>query len=232
MEQSPKRILVVDDDRDTCMLMADILVEEGYDVRTYSRGEEALQALDEERFDLVLSDIKMPRISGIDLLLEVRKRNLDTEVILITAYASVETAVEAVRGHAFDYIEKPFSLPEFRQRVRRGMEGRPTQGPPHMVQVHENLALDHNARRVWVDNKDPHLTRLEFDVLAHLFVRQGCIVSPEELLEQVWGYEEVDDNALATVKACIHRLRNKIGDDAKNPRHILNIWGRGYQLGL
>jgi DNA-binding response OmpR family regulator len=212
--------------------MADILLEEGYDVRMCSRGEEALEALDQEPFDLVLSDIKMPRISGIDLLLEVRKRKMDTEVILITAYASVETAVEALRGHAFDYIEKPFALAEFRQRVRRAMAGRPSFGPPHMVQVHDNLAIDHNARRAWVDNKDPHLTRLEFDVLAYLFSRQGCVVSPEELLQAIWSYEEIDENALSTVKACIHRLRTKIKDDARNPRHILNIWGRGYQLGL
>jgi DNA-binding response OmpR family regulator len=213
------------------MLMADILVEEGYDVRTCSQGEEALEVLEQEHFDLVLSDIKMPRVSGIDLLLDVRKRSLDTEVILITAYASVETAVEALRGHAFDYIEKPFALSEFRQRVRRGLEGRTALGPPHMVQVHDNLAIDHSARRVWVDNNDPHLTRLEFDVLAYLFARQGCIVSPEELLLEVWHYDEIDENSLGTVKACIHRLRNKIKDDAKNPRHILNIWGRGYQLG-
>ncbi|MGD8736019.1 MAG: response regulator, partial [Anaerolineae bacterium] len=73
MQESPKRILVVDDDRDTCMLMADILVEEGYDVRTCSQGEEALEVLEQEHFDLVLSDIKMPRVSGIDLLLDVRK---------------------------------------------------------------------------------------------------------------------------------------------------------------
>ena len=121
LEQSPARILVVDDDPDTCALMADILLEEGYDVVTCSRGEEAMEIVSEDKFDLVLSDIKMPRVSGIELLSYVRKKNLETEVILITAYASVETAVQALRDEAFDYLTKPFSLPEFRERVRQAL---------------------------------------------------------------------------------------------------------------
>ena len=230
MEDSPKRILVVDDDQDTCTLMADILREEGYDVVASLRGEEALQLLEEQEFDLVLSDIKMPRVSGIELLLHVRKKNLDTEVILITAYASVETAVQALRGHAFDYMTKPFPLTEFRQRVRRALDLRLDSGRPHIVQVHEELAIDHNARRIWVDGEAIKLTRLEFDVLSYLFERQGCVVAPEELLIKVWGRDPAEESSMATVKSCISRLRKKIGDDARDPTHIINAWGMGYQI--
>ncbi len=108
LTQATARVLVVDDDSDTCSLIADILIEDGYEVEAFTVAEQAMEALEMDRFDLVLADIKMPRISGVDLLREVRKRDLNTQVVLMTAYASVETAVAALRGEAFDYLIKPF----------------------------------------------------------------------------------------------------------------------------
>ena len=102
--ESLKRILVVDDDADTCTLITDILEDEGYRVHPCLSGERALELLKQEPFDLILSDIRMPRVTGIDLLLQVRRMKLTTDVILITAYASLETAIQALRGEAFDYL--------------------------------------------------------------------------------------------------------------------------------
>jgi two-component system KDP operon response regulator KdpE len=224
-------VLVVDDDPDTRTLMTDILEEDQYAVQSCSCGEDALAALRRDKFDLVLTDIKMPRMSGIELLLRIRRMNLDIQVILITAYASVETAIQAVRGEAFDYIEKPFSLSHFRRRVSEALQPRASGQHQHDVMHYRDLSIDRTARRVWLGEPEIKLTRLEYNVLAYLFEHQGCAISREELLREVWEAQEVDDRGQAVVKTCIGRLRRKIGDDAHAPEYITNVWGVGYQLG-
>jgi len=231
VEQSSKRVLVVEDDADACALLVDILEEEGYNVRPCLRGEEALDALKREQFDLILSDIKMPYITGIDLLLYVRRMGLDTQVILMTAYASLQTAIQALRGEAFDYLIKPFSLSELRQRVRQAVQTRPSMVHQNAIMHYQDLTIDQNARRVWNREHEVKLTRLEFNVLAYLFGHQGCAVSQQELLGHVWGCGESSERSMATVRSCIRRLRQKIEDDAGTPRYILNVWGVGYRLG-
>ena len=231
LAQSSKRILVVEDDADTCSLIVDILEEEDYDVYSCLCGEEALNALRRELFDLVLSDIKMPRITGIDLLLHVRRMGLDTEVILMTAYASLQTAIQALRGEAFDYLIKPFSLSELRQRVRQALQAQPSTPRRRAVMHCHDLSIDQNARRVWKGEHEIKLTRLEFEVLAYLFAYQGCAVSRQQLLDQVWSRSASSERSIATVRSCIRRLRQKIGDDGQDPRYIYNVWGVGYQLG-
>lgn len=225
-------VLVVDDDADTRALVADILEADSYEVQCCRNGTLALKVLDNHHFDLILSDIRMPgAITGIDLLLHVRRLNLDTEVILMTAYASVETAVQALRGEAFDYLTKPFSLKELRKTVRHAVRTRSIDRPRRAVMHYLDLSVDHKARRVWAGEQEVKLTRLEFDVLAYLFDFRGHAISREELLEEVWGCEEPDDRSHATVKSCICRLRRKLRDDAQSPKYIKNVWGVGYQLG-
>lgn len=231
MDKSSVRVLVVDDDRDTCNLIVDILEEEGYEVQSCSSGDRALTMLQREHFELVLTDIKMPRISGIDLLRHVHQQGLDSEVILITAYASVETAVQALRGQAFDYLIKPFSLNELRQRVHEAIQTHSSQQRRHIVEHYESLSVDHSARRAWVNGHEASLTRLEFDVLAYLLAHRGRVVSLEELLREVWECDGADERSIAAVRSVIRRLRQNLKDDARNPRFILNVRGIGYQLG-
>jgi DNA-binding response OmpR family regulator len=230
VDQSAKRILVVEDDADTCALISDILEEDGYQIHSLMCAEEALGVLKQEQFDLVLSDIKLPRTSGIDLLLHMRRMRLDTPVILMTAYASLHTAVQALRGEAFDYLIKPFSLDELRQRVRHALQTQ-LSAARHAVLHYRDLMVDQNARRVWMGEREVKLTRLEFDVLAYLLEHQGCAASWQELIEQVWGCSGSNERSIATVRSCIRRLRQKIEDDAHDPQYILNVWGVGYQLG-
>jgi DNA-binding response OmpR family regulator len=230
LEESPKRVMVVDDDPDTCALIVDVLVNEGYQVFPYLSGEPALDVLKQEQFDLILSDIRMPRVSGIDLLHHVRRLGLDTAVILMTAYASLETAIEALRGEAFDYVTKPFSLSDLRQRVHQALEAPPSRQEQRFVR-YQDLTIDLHARRVWIDEREIKLTRLEFDVLAYLASRQGRAVSREELLRHVWGHHEPLPSDSAKVKVCVRRSRLKLGDDGRDPRYIFNVWGVGYQFG-
>lgn len=226
---SSKQILVVDDDADTCALIADILQDDGYPVKACLSGESAIEALKEEPFGLVLSDIKMPRVTGIDVLLYVRRMDLETEVILMTAYASLQTAIQAVRGEAFDYLVKPFSLNDLRQRVREALDRHPGEQRTTGV-VHEgDLTVDLNSRRVWMNDTEIDLTRREFDVLAYLLVDKGRVVPWQEMIEKLWG-DEPSERTAGTLRSCIRRLRGKL-DDAGEPRYIKNVWGVGYTVG-
>lgn len=228
MEASSKRILVVDDDADTCTMIHDILSEEGYTVDWCSSGEEARDLLEQDRFDLVLADIKMPRISGIELLQDVREQCLEVRVILMTAYASLDTAIQALRGDADDYLIKPFSLNELRQRVWQALlDEQDAEG----VIRYRDLRVDTNARRVWIGGHEVELTRQEFDVLACLAERLRCTVSWQELMQKVWRFNEPTKADAGTLRSCIRRLRQKLGDNAREPRYIINRWGEGYRLG-
>ncbi|HFD39310.1 MAG TPA: response regulator transcription factor [Anaerolineae bacterium] len=231
MFRVPGRVLVVDDDQDTRDLVTEILAQEGYQVRSCTTGEEAIALLERETFDLILSDIKMPGINGIELLRHVRARGLDTIVILMTAYASVETAVQALRGEAFDYLVKPFSLMELRQRVRHALQARTKPRFRHTVEHYQDLSIDHQAHRVWVGEREIKLSSLEFRVLAYFFECLGRPVSSEELLDRVWSVAAPDECSTESVRSLVHRLRRKLGDDGRKPRYIKNVWGVGYQLG-
>jgi len=227
LDLSTKRVLVVDDDREICALITDVLEDEGYCVCPCLTGEAALEILEHEHYHLVLSDIKMPRITGIDLLLHIRRMDLDTQVILMTAYASVNTAIQAVRGAAFDYLVKPFSLGELRQCVHQALDREP--GRARGVVSIDDLVVDMNARHVWLGEKQVELTRREFDVLAYLVSHKGRAVPWEELIEKVWN-DEPDGRTSGTLRSCIRRLRTRLDDDASNPRYIENIWGVGYRV--
>jgi two-component system KDP operon response regulator KdpE len=209
-------------------MIHDVLSEEGYTVDWCLRSEDARALLEQDRFDLVLADIKMPRISGIELLQEVRERCLEVRFILMTAYASLDTAIQALRRDADDYLIKPFSLQELRQRVRQiVLDGQDAEG----VIRYRNLRVDTNARRVWLGGQEVELTRQEFDVLACLAERPRCTVSWQELMQKVWEYREPTKADVGTLRSCIRRLRQKLGDNAREPRYIVNRWGEGYRLG-
>lgn len=228
MRESSKRVLVVDDDAGTCALIVDVLREDGYQVDSCLNGEQARDALAVEGYDLLLADIKMPRVTGLDLLQYIQESCLDTVVILMTAYASLDTAILALRGEAKDYLIKPFVLADLRRRVREALQDEADEEQEYR---YLDLYLDPDARRVWVGEREVDLTRQEFDVLACLFERKGCTVSWQELLRRVWGFSEPDRSNLGTLRSCIRRLRQKLGDDARSPRYIVNRWGEGYRLG-
>ena len=228
LAQSSRRILVVDDDPGTCALIVDVLTGDGYTVHARLSGERALELLGQERFDLVLADIKMPRVSGLDLLGRIRDRGHDTKVIMMTAYASTESAIQALRKGASDYLVKPFSLADLRSRVSEAL---PQGAKVDRIPCYLDLCIFLDARRVWVGEREVDLTRQEFDLLACLFERRGRTVTWQELLERVWGLNEPGKESLGTLRSCVRRLRQKLGDDARRPRYIINRWGEGYRLG-
>jgi DNA-binding response OmpR family regulator len=229
----PFRVLVVDDEKDTCDLIEAVLAGQGYTVVTTTDGLWVLDLVRRQHFDLVLLDIKLPRVSGLDLLREIRAISPRLNVILITGYASVETAVEGLKGGARDYLIKPFNLDELRMAVAKTLHstGVTPQGPQRSTLQHRDLVIDLSARRVWKATAEVHLTRLEFDVLAYLFQAWGRAVSNGELLENVWGYRQPASRS-TTVKSCIRRLRAKLEDDSSDARYVETVWGVGYRLAL
>ena len=228
MARSSGRILVVDDDLDTCAFVVDTLSGENYSICSCMSGEQALDLLDHEKFDLVLTDIKMPSVSGVDLLRHIREKNRDTSVILMTAFASIDTAIQAVRHEATDYLVKPISTRELRRRVRDAM---PDEDRAYHDASYLDLRISIDARRAWVGEHEVELTRQEFDVLAWLFRRKGCTVTWQELLRRVWGYRDPQKEQAKIVRSCIRRLRQKLGDHARDPKYIYTRWGEGYRLG-
>jgi two-component system KDP operon response regulator KdpE len=220
--------LVVDDDIDTCALLSDVLGEDGFAVRYCLNGKRAINILQEDNFDLILADIKMPGLSGIDLLRRLRDSDRRTKVILMTAYASVDTAIEALRNDAVDYLIKPFSLVDLRKRVREVL---PDDAIAEHKLCYRDLCVDLTARRVWLGSREMELTRQEFNLLAALFRQLGYTVSWETLLCEVWGQTDPQKEDIGMLRSCVRRLRQALGDTARNPRYIVNRWGEGYRIG-
>ena len=221
------RVLVVDDESDTRALIDEVLTDEGYEVDQCANGEEALRVMGERKFDLILADIKMPGMSGMELLVQARAMAPDTQVVIMTAYASPASVRQAWHDQAFDYLFKPFGLDELRACVDAAVHKKSQLEPL----VFQDLRVDQEAHQVWVGNKEVKLSPLEYDTLVFLFLNRGCAVSRRDLLREVWKHPNPDKCKTDTVKACIARIRNKLGDSAQTPRYILNEWGVGYRLG-
>jgi two-component system KDP operon response regulator KdpE len=228
LAQVPKRVLIVDDDVDICALISDVLVEDGFTVRYCLDGKRAIDILQEEGFDLVLADIKMPGLSGLELLRTLRDSDKSAQVILMTAYASLDTAIEALRHDAVDYLIKPFSLVDLRERVREIL---PDDAKAGQEVCYLDLCVDLVARRARLGTRELELTRQEFNLLAALFRQLGCTVPWETLLGEVWGHKEPQKEDMGKLRTCVRRLRQSLGDDARSPRYIVNRWGEGYRIG-
>jgi len=228
LARPPKRVLIVDDDVDTCALISDVLVQDGLAVRHCFNGNQAIDILQEDSFDLILADIRMPGLSGLDLLRNLRESGKTTKVILMTAYASVDSAVEALRNEAIDYLIKPFSLADLRQRVGEVL---PDDAMTDRELCYGDLCVDLARRRAWLGAREIELTRQEFNLLAALYRRLGRTTSWETLLREVWGHEQPQKEDMRMLRSCVRRLRQKLGDDARNPRYIVNRWGEGYRIG-
>lgn len=221
------QILVVDDEPDIRALIHDVLTDEGYKVHLCATGEEALQALGKNTFDLILADIKMPGMSGMELLVEARAMVADIQVVLMTAYASATSVRQAWRDEAFDYLFKPLGLDELRACVDAAIRNKPAVAPWQFL----DLKVDRQARQVWIGEREISLSPLEYNTLVFLFENRGRVVSNHDLLRAVWQHTDPHKAKTGTIKAIMARIRSKLGDNAQAPRYIFNEWGVGYRLG-
>ncbi len=223
------KILVADDDHDLVDLIRYGFHREGYSVVTSFDGETTLRVFQAENPDLIVLDMLMPKRSGLEVLQEIRKKT-DVPILVLSAQRDEDYIVNALYKGADDYMVKPFGPRELRARtralIRRTLEQsnkRTMQGLPLQL---GHITLNPQTREVYANNKKIHLTRTEFALLMHLMVNHDAVVSFDDLLANVWGYD--GEQNYQVVKVTISRLRRKLDDDSSAPRYIINVQGTGY----
>ncbi|MFW6097939.1 MAG: response regulator transcription factor [Chloroflexota bacterium] len=228
------RILVVDDEPTLLQTVRAYLEGEGYEVRTARNGETALQEARAFEPDLIVLDIMLPQLDGLEVLRRLRRGDVatalrDVYVIMLTARGDEMDRVLGLELGADDYVTKPFSPRELVARVKASLRrvGGVERGGDQAY-VFRRLRLDPEARLVWKDGREVELTPIEFDLLQALVRHAGRVLSREQLVEQVWGVDYYGDERVVDVH--IGRLRKKIEDDAAEPALITTVWGVGYRF--
>ena len=222
-------VLVVDDDIRVLRMLQRMLELEGYQVFTASNGEAALKVLfDEEIPDLVLLDIMMPDMDGYTVCQRIREF-YQIPIIMVTAKGNEEEKIQGLNAGADDYVTKPFSVSELTARVRAVLRRTKLwDEPTEPVLYSYDLMIDFARRRVTRHDQEVNLTATEHKLLSYLVHNAGRVVTPDQILEAVWGEEYGGDTHLLQVNMA--RLRHKLGDDAKNSRYILTRPGIGYMM--
>jgi DNA-binding response OmpR family regulator len=224
------RILLVDDELSVQKLLAYPLRKEGYDVIPALDGREALERLRDNNFDLVVLDVMLPRMDGFDVCRAIRSRST-VPIIMLTAKTEETDKVLGLELGADDYITKPFSVREFRSRVkavlRRAALAQPETQFEEPIEAGE-LSIDFEKRSVTVRGESVRLTYVEFEILAALARAPGRVFSRTMLLERVWG--DASYRYPRTIDVHIRHLREKLEQEAKTPELILTVRGVGYRF--
>jgi two-component system KDP operon response regulator KdpE len=229
MNQPTIRILVVDDESAIRRALRPPLVELGFHVAEASRGEEALQLLRSGTYDVVLLDVNMPGIGGIETLRRIRAITPRLPILMLTVRDQEEDKVEALESGADDYVTKPFSTRELIARIRAAVRRvhAPARAEDAPIEIGE-IRLEPVKRNVTKRGQTVHLTRKEFDILHCLMSRAGRVVTYAKLLTAVWGAdcrEEVE-----YLRTFVRQLRKKIEDDPSNPIYLLTDVYVGYRF--
>ena len=228
------KILVVDDEPTLLQTVRAYLEQEGYEVRTAQNGQAALQEARAFVPDLLVLDIMLPQLDGLEVLRRLRQGDVaptlrDVYVIMLTARADELDRVVGLELGADDYVTKPFSPRELVARVKASLRRAVgTEDERREQFVFQHLRLDREARLVWKDGEQVELTPIEFDLLDALVRHAGRVLSREQLVEQVWGVDYYGDERVVDVH--IGRLRKKIEVDPAEPEFINTVWGMGYRF--
>jgi two-component system KDP operon response regulator KdpE len=220
-------VLAVDDEAGILRLIKLELAAQGLRVITAPNGEEALRLAEEQRPDIVLLDILMPEMTGLEVMRRLRERS-DAPIILVTAKDSEADKVSGLEQGADDYIVKPFSPEELAARIRAVMRRSSGAAPTERLVHTGDVEIDLNRRLVTRDSEQVTLTRTEWLLLQHLAANAGKVLLNSELLIKVWGPEYRDD--LQYLRVWVSRLRRKLEQDPSNPQIIKTRQGIGYLL--
>ena len=227
------RILVVDDEPAVTDLLAYNLRKAHYDVLTAADGRAALQLAQESRPDLILLDLMIPEVDGLDVCRELRKSS-GVPIIMITARGEEVDRVVGLEIGADDYVTKPFSVRELMARIkavlRRAQNDGTEQQSSAVLRGPANLIMERERRAVRVGNVSIELTRLEFELLHRLLINAGRVLTRERLLEQAWGYDYVGDTR--AVDSAVKRLRAKLRQVSPEADCIESVRGVGYKISL
>lgn len=224
-----RRALVVDDELPLVRLLSGYLEREGFDVLSADHGERAVELVRRERPEVVVLDLMLPGIDGVEVCRRLRTFS-DAYVIMLTARAEEVDKLIGLSVGADDYLTKPFSPRELIARVRAVM--RRPRTPGHEAEPHRrfgDLAIDTAAREVHLADRSIELTRLEFELLDALSESPNVAFSRAELIDRVWGSDWFGDDHVVDVH--IANLRRKLGDDPRAPRYVRTVRGVGYRMG-
>ncbi len=224
-----QHILIVDDEDDIRNVVALYLKRDGFSVETAGNGEEALNLFARKPPNLIVLDLVMPKLGGLEVLRSLRAES-NVPIILLTSRDEEVDRVLGLEMGADDYVTKPFSPRELVARVKAVLRrGKPATASSQPGAFQRGaMQIDPNTRLVTINDKTLALTLKEFDLLWLLANNPGKVFSRDELLEKVWGYEFEGDNRTVTVH--MRRLRKKIESDPANPDYVLTVWGIGYKF--
>ena len=220
------RILTVEDDERIRTAVSLALQEEGWEVEETSNGEDALAAFSRQPSDVVLIDIMLPGIDGFEVCRKIRRLG-DVPIVMVTARSDSHDVVAGLEAGADDYLRKPFDPKELSARVRALLRRSKTIGAPSNFSF-DQLEIIADEGMVRISGQEVHLTRTEFKLLIELATNSGKVLSREDLLERVWGYDYFGDSRL--VDFHVRRLRTKVEIDPANPKYVVTVRGMGYKL--
>jgi DNA-binding response OmpR family regulator len=254
-----ERILIVDDEKNIRLVLTEALEARGHHVWAVGSGAQALEACSHMTFAVALVDLKLPGMTGLELLAQMQRRWPQTVIILLTGYASLDSAVEALRYGAFDYLLKPAKLSEVVASVERALskardeqrhlhlldqltnvltelksnnqaqQDDPTAGPEAPHQP-PTLSIDPYRRLVRHGERAIRLSNTEFDLLLYLAQNADRVVSARELLRAIQGYDVSEAEARSIIRVHIQRLRRKLEEDQQQPQYVLTVRGKGYRF--
>ena len=223
------RVLVADDDPSILRLLSANLKARNFDVIPCINGEEAINMVEKEIIDLIILDINMPGLNGIEVLKRIRGWD-KTPVIMLSARADEKDKVKCLELGADDYIVKPFGMAELIARIttalRHAQSAKVTASPSNFISG--DMEINYARRIVKIDNKEIRLTPTEFTLLQELATNSGKVITHRMILQRVWGEEYHTEREY--IRVFVGRLRKKIESDPNNPKHLVTIPGVGYQL--
>ena len=225
-----QRILIVDDEPQITRVLRRSLTSHGYDVRSAADGESALETFGDWRPDLVITDLSMPNVNGIELCRRLRKLSA-VPIVVLSVKGEEKTKVEALDAGADDYVTKPFGMDELLARIRAALRrtSEPQANDPTSTVLEAgHFRVDLEARSVTVEDRQVHLTPKEYDLLAYLIRHPGKVLTHRTLLAAVWGGNYVEQTEY--LRVFIGQLRKKIETDSGSPRYILTEPWIGYRF--
>ena len=227
-------VLIIEDDSDIIQLLSIHLTDLGCRIESATNGQQGLAIAKEESFDLIILDIMLPGLNGMEICRKIRQNDRQTPILMLTAKSEEIDKVLGLETGADDYLTKPFSVREFIARVKvifRRKEDHATlqnSATTSALIAYSGLEIDIDKRKVLLNNKRIELSPREFELLALLASNPGKSYSRKRLLNLVWGYDF--EGYEHTVNSHINRLRGKIEEDVSNPKFILTTWGVGYRF--
>jgi two-component system alkaline phosphatase synthesis response regulator PhoP len=221
----------VEDEPGLRRTLKDLLVSSGYTVETSENGVDAQERAEREPFDLIVLDVMLPSRSGFDVAKNLRKAGYQTPVLMLTARTELHNKVQGFKSGADDYLTKPFEAQELLVRIEALLR-RTQAGARKRITNWEfrDISVDFSTARITKKGESIPLSERECRLLQHLIESRGEVVTRDELLEEVWGYEAAP--MTRTVDVHISWLRQKLEDDPANPRFIVTVHGQGYRFGV